>query len=209
MKPNRIVPLRWTAHATRRVIGPPAGLRCVRGRLKPSRTAAYAIVVFAVSVSVCSILAQAASHRDEPAQIHLTKADKKWVTATLRSLSLEEKIGQMLMGRCFLDYSGFDSPDYKELRDDLQKHHIGSLVIAAHINRQGLVRPSPLEAAKVANQLQADSKLPLLNTRACVSPIRKIHMWWTSFNRSKARRPPAQFRLAIPVNLSYNPLTRG
>ena len=123
---------------------------------------ALAIVVFVISISVCSALAKTAPQREARNPIRLTKDGKKWVAATLRSLSLEEKIGQMLMGRCFLDYASFDSRDYKELRDDLQKYHIGSLVVAAHINRQGLVRPSPLEAAKAANQLQADSKLPLL-----------------------------------------------
>lgn len=162
MKPNRIVPPCWIANATRRVIGPPAGLHCVWGRFRRSRVAAYAIVVFVVSLSVCSTLAQTVSQRKGSDPVHLTKDGRKWVAATLRSLSLEEKIGQMLMGRCFLDYSSFDSPDYKEFIDDLQKYHLGSLVVAAHTNRQGLVRPSPLEAAKVANQLQGDSKLPLL-----------------------------------------------
>jgi Glycosyl hydrolase family 3 N terminal domain len=126
------------------------------------RIAAYVIVALAVSISVCSILAQPRSHRKEPDPLHLTKKDKKWVATTLRSLSLEEKVGQMLMGRCFLDYTSFESPEYKELKDDLQKYHIGSLVVAVHINQQGLVRPSPLDAARVANQLQSDSKLPLL-----------------------------------------------
>jgi hypothetical protein len=65
-------------------------------------------------------------------------------------------------GTLFPRLLSFESPDYKELKDDLQKYHIGSLVVAAHTNRQGLVRASSLEAAKVANQLQADSKLPLL-----------------------------------------------
>ena len=162
MKPNRIVPLGWIATATRRVIGPIAGLRCVRGRFRPSQIATDAIVVFIVSISMCSLLAQAAPQREASNPVHLTKAGKKWVKATLRSLTLEEKIGEMLMGRCFLDYDSFESPDYKELKDNLQKYHIGSLVVAAHINQQGLVRPSPLEAAKVANQLQTDSKPPLL-----------------------------------------------
>jgi beta-N-acetylhexosaminidase len=60
-----------------------------------------------------------------PASAPAAKDGEKWVAATMRSLSLEEKVGQMLMGRCFLDYAGFKSPDYKELKDDLQKYHIG------------------------------------------------------------------------------------
>src|SRR5690348_9628356 len=149
---------------TRRVSARPARQCWVRGRFRWSRIAAHAIVipVVSISISVFSVLAQTTSHREGPGPIHLTKAGKQWVAATLRSLSLEEKIGQMLMGRCFMDYSSFDSQDYKEFRDDLQKYHIGSLLVAAHLNRQGVVRASPLEAARVINQLQADSKLPLL-----------------------------------------------
>src|SRR5574337_1911530 len=121
--------MRGIASATRRVIGPSAGLRPVRGRFRPSRIAAHATVAFVISISVCSMLAQSPSQPEGPDPIHLTKAGEEWVAATLRSLTLEEKIGQMLMGRCFLDYASFDSPDYKEFRDDLQKYHLGSLVI--------------------------------------------------------------------------------
>ena len=161
MNTSKSISLRRTANQ-RRVESPSPGLRPVLARFSPWRMAAYAIVVLIVSISVTSMLAKTAPQREARNPIHLGKAGKKWVKATLRSLSLEEKIGQMLMGRCFLDYASFDSPDYKQLRDDLQKYHMGSLVVAAHVDRQGLVRPSPLEAAKVANQLQADSKLPLL-----------------------------------------------
>ena len=38
-------------------------------------------------------MAQAASRREASEPVHLTKTDKKWVAATLRSLSLEEKVG--------------------------------------------------------------------------------------------------------------------
>lgn len=69
------------------------------GRFKWLGIAAYAIVVLVVSISVCSMLAQAATKRKQSEPLHLTKAGKRWVAATLRSLTLEEKIGQMLMRR--------------------------------------------------------------------------------------------------------------
>lgn len=162
MSTNRNVPLRGIADTTKRASAPPTGLWCGRGRFWQSRIAGAAIVAFAFSISVCSMVAQTASQPEAPGTVHLTKAGRRWVAKTLRSLTMEEKIGQMLMGRCFLDYASFESQDYKKLRDDLQKYHIGSLVVAVHINQQGLVRPSPLDAASVTNQLQSDSKLPLL-----------------------------------------------
>jgi beta-N-acetylhexosaminidase len=92
----------------------------------------------------------------------LTKQDQEWVDETLNGLSLEEKVGQMLQVRCYADYASLESADYKSLRDELQKYHIGSVVLAAHINRQGLLRVSATDVARVTNQLQTDSKLPLL-----------------------------------------------
>ena len=189
MNSTKNLSLRETADTTKRVSAPPAGapednrpnsdctsresaLRWVRSRLRSSRIAALASVAFFVSVSVCPIVAKNASRREVPHPVHLTKTDKKWVAATLRSLSLEEKVGQMLMGRCFLDYTSFESPDYKKLKDELQKYHIGSFVVAVHVNRVRLERPSPMEAAKVANQLQTDSKLPLLIAAASSEDLR-------------------------------------
>src|SRR5258706_459805 len=86
----------------------------------------------------------------------------QWVERTLRRLPLEEKVGQMLQVRYYADYKDFESPDYKQVRDQLEKYHIGSVVCGMHFNKFGPIRSSPLDAAKVANQLQRDSKLPLL-----------------------------------------------
>jgi hypothetical protein len=88
-----------------------SALRRGRTRSRPSRIAAIAIVAFVVAVSVRSIMAQTTPRGETPNPVHLTKGGKKWVAATLRSLSLEEKVGQMLMGRCFLDYASFKNPD--------------------------------------------------------------------------------------------------
>jgi beta-N-acetylhexosaminidase len=85
-----------------------------------------------------------------------------WVEKTLKGLSLEEKAGQMLQVRYYADYQSLDSPEYKRLRDQIQKYHIGSVVFGMHFNQEGPLRGLPLDAARVANQLQSDSELPLL-----------------------------------------------
>ena len=94
--------------------------------------------------------------------MRLTAKGRAWVQQTLKTLTLEEKVGQMLQVRYYADYKDFDSYDYKALRDDLQKYHVGSVVFGMHFSNAGPVRSSPLDAARVANQLQRDSKLPLL-----------------------------------------------
>src|SRR5215510_10361336 len=44
----------------------------------------------------------------------------------------------------------------------MQKYHVGSVVLTVHVDGPLLLKNPPLEVAAVANQLQRDSKLPLL-----------------------------------------------
>ncbi len=92
----------------------------------------------------------------------LTNEGRVWVEKVLKRLSLEEKVGQLLQVRYYTDYTSVDSLEYKHLRDEIQKYHIGSAVFGMHFNNSGPVRSSPLDSAKVSNQMQSDSKLPLL-----------------------------------------------
>src|SRR5580704_6696162 len=46
----------------------------------------------------------------------LINAGQIWVENTLKSLTLEEKVGQMLQVRYYLDYKSFDSPEYNLIR---------------------------------------------------------------------------------------------
>ena len=117
-------------------------------------------IVFALLT--CAGLPRMPSATDKCGPVKITKRGEKWVKATLRGLSLEEKVGQMLQVRSYVDYPSFEAADYKWLEERLQKNHVGSVILAAHINAQGLVRVDPLTAAKVINRLQSDSKLPLL-----------------------------------------------
>jgi beta-N-acetylhexosaminidase len=93
--------------------------------------------------------------------VGLTAEGRTWAEQTLQGLTLEEKVGQMLQVRYYADYRGFDSHEYKALHDELQKYHIGSVVFGMHFSNAGPLRSAPLDAARVANQLQRDSKLPL------------------------------------------------
>jgi len=99
---------------------------------------------------------------DKSEPVRLTEEGRRWTEQTLKGLSLEEKVGQMLQVRYFADYGDFKSNDYKYLSGEIQKYHIGSVVFGMHFSHSGPVRSSPPNAARVANQLQRDSKLPLL-----------------------------------------------
>ncbi|HEX7288266.1 MAG TPA: glycoside hydrolase family 3 N-terminal domain-containing protein, partial [Candidatus Angelobacter sp.] len=94
--------------------------------------------------------------------VSLTKDGRRWAAQTLKKLTLEEKIGQMLSVRYFMDFENFDSDTYRQFREQMQKYHIGSVVLTVHVEGALLLKNPPLEAAAMANRLQRDSKLPLL-----------------------------------------------
>jgi beta-N-acetylhexosaminidase len=119
-------------------------------------------MILAFAILPCSGWGQTKVKLDELGPARLTKEGKEWAEQTLTELSLEEKIGQMLQIRYFADYQNFEGIDYKLLRNEIQKYHIGSVLFGMHFNHDGPVRSSPPDAARVANQLQRDSKLPLL-----------------------------------------------
>jgi beta-N-acetylhexosaminidase len=114
-------------------------------------------IAAAVVLSAC-IVARVKERDSRPTN----KTAAVWIEQTLKQLSLEEKVGQMLQVRCYASYKDFESPDYKRVQNQLEKYHIGSVVLGMHFDKSGPVRSSPLDLAKTANQLQHDSKLPLL-----------------------------------------------
>lgn len=114
--------------------------------------------VAATVVLSCCILARLVDEDSRP----INKANVVWIEQTLKQLSLEEKVGQMLQVRCYPSYKDFESPDYKRVQNQLEKYHIGAAVLGMHFDKSGPLRSSPLDLAEVANQLQHDSKLPLL-----------------------------------------------
>ncbi|MGC2694414.1 MAG: glycoside hydrolase family 3 N-terminal domain-containing protein [Candidatus Angelobacter sp.] len=117
------------------------------------------LLLFAFSLSFAI---GAADHFSKAEQLHLSADGQRWVEHTLKSLSLEEKVGQMLNVRYFTDFQNFDSSGYQQFREQMQKYHLGSIVLTVHTDGPILLKNGPLEMAAVANQLQRDSKLPLL-----------------------------------------------
>ncbi|HLY98375.1 MAG TPA: hypothetical protein VKT33_04850, partial [Candidatus Angelobacter sp.] len=55
------------------------------------------------------------------APVELASEGRHWVEQTLKKLSREEKIGQMLSARYYTDFQNFNSESYRQFRDHLQK----------------------------------------------------------------------------------------
>lgn len=94
--------------------------------------------------------------------MHLDRRGEKWAEKTVRKMSIEEKVGQLFMIWVRARFLNIDSPDYAQLRDTMQRDHIGSLAMTVPVDGPFLIKSEPYEAAMLLNQLQRDSKLPLL-----------------------------------------------
>lgn len=121
------------------------------------------LVVFLL---VCPLFAPAApkdkDRFNEPGPVQLTRDGDKWAQKTLKRLSVEQKVGQLIMVRALAEFQNTESPAYTSLRDDIRKYHLGSVIITVRVDGGFLLRNQPYEAAMVLNRLQRDSDLPLI-----------------------------------------------
>jgi len=97
-----------------------------------------------------------------PGPIRHTASGDKWAEKTLRKLSVEEKVGQLFMVWCRASFLNVESPEYLELREEMDNYHVGGFAMTVHVDGPFLLRSEPYEAAELLNRLQRDSKLPLL-----------------------------------------------
>ena len=96
-----------------------------------------------------------------PGPIHLDHNTEKWAEKTLKKLSLEEKVGQVFMIWVRAQFLNVNSPVYLQLRDAMNKYHVGSFLMTVPYDPPFLYRNQPFEAAELLNRLQQDSQLPL------------------------------------------------
>ncbi len=83
----------------------------------------------------------------------LSAADQRWVEKTLASLTLREKIGQLIMPWVGGDYAAVGSPEFEQVRRWVQDDGVGGLVLSIGL---------PLSYAAKLNELQTRARVPLL-----------------------------------------------
>lgn len=94
--------------------------------------------------------------------VQLTREGDRWAERTLRGLTLEEKIGQMLMVRAIVEFRNLDSPELQQLTGELRRYHIGSVLLTVPSESGFVFRNQPYEAAALVNELQRRVDVPLL-----------------------------------------------
>ncbi len=83
----------------------------------------------------------------------LTSAQRAWVDYTLESLSLRERVGQMVNVWVLGDYTNSHDSSFAEVMRWIQRDHIGGMTMSLG---------SPIEVAAKLNAFQRASKVPLM-----------------------------------------------
>jgi beta-N-acetylhexosaminidase len=107
-------------------------------------------------------------------------ADDGWAEKTLKSLSVEEKVGQLFMIRLRVEYFNGRSPSYFELLNNIRQYHIGSLAMSAPPQGRRRDISRRYEVITLLNQLQEESKLPLLVAGDFERGVLPAHLFGTT-----------------------------
>ncbi len=83
----------------------------------------------------------------------LSAAQRRWVDSTLASLSLRDRVGQMVMVWVLGDYTSNTDSSFAEVRRWIADDHIGGVNMSLG---------SPIEVAAKVNAMQQQSRIPLL-----------------------------------------------
>ena len=139
----------------------------------PASRHSVSLPAFLAALAFLAPLAPLALSLSSAKGLPLDKAAARWVDKTLASLTLDEKIGQLIVSSLESTYIAADSDAYSRLADLVTRQHVGGFVVfgGAEAVPPVLLNPTygsvtlgqPLEAAATLNRLQRLSKIPLMN----------------------------------------------
>jgi beta-N-acetylhexosaminidase len=129
--------------------------------VKSSELLHIPLLAYAILVPLLPGFCQTQNHTISDLRLGATRKGEAWVEQTLKQLALEEKVGQLLQIRVYGDQD-LNGPDYAIVRSQIKKYDLGSVDLASRMSGPNLVKGTPLQVATTLNQMQRDSKLPLL-----------------------------------------------
>lgn len=112
--------------------------------------------IFALLLAFAIVFAPVTSTQtrsNPPFDRKLSKKDEDWVRKTLRSLTLDEKIGQMMMADANIVFWNRESEEYKKLQHHIVDNKVGGVI---------LFRSEVWPTAVITNRWREMAKLPLL-----------------------------------------------
>ncbi len=83
-------------------------------------------------------------------------------SALLRSLSLHDRIAQLIIIRGYGDYPPRDNPEYRNFARLVRQDRVGGFIVAGRIQNGNVIPAQPFEMAAFINHMQRLAKTPLL-----------------------------------------------
>lgn len=80
----------------------------------------------------------------------------------LRSLSLHDRIAQLIMVRGYGDYPSSDNSEFRQFARWIKEDHVGGFIVAGRIREGKVIPAQPFEMAAFINHMQRFAKTPLL-----------------------------------------------
>ena len=120
------------------------------------------LIFFLLAVSVAAAKDKDRFQQARPVQ--LDRDGQKWAEKTLKKMSLEQKIGQMIMPLEETDFVNVNNPEFLRLRYMVQRFHLGGITLTVKAEGPFLYKNYPYEAAAWTNALQQVAEFPLIFT---------------------------------------------
>ena len=130
----------------------------------------------------------------------------RWVDDTLERMTLDEKVGQLIVPSFFSEFTSSDSDTYEHLVELVEEYHVGGMLVFGTreprpdvlLNRaySRNARGQPLDAASLINRLQASAAVPLLVTADFETGIGFRMNGGTTFPRAMALGATRDLQLA-------------
>src|SRR5262252_8452054 len=92
----------------------------------------------------------------------ISAAERQWVETTLRRMTVDEKIGQLLFTTFHGTFTSTESVEYQKLLHDVADLQVGGFIVVTRLTQLGIEKSQAYPTAVLTNQLQSKSKLPLL-----------------------------------------------
>ncbi|HEY9231468.1 MAG TPA: glycoside hydrolase family 3 N-terminal domain-containing protein [Blastocatellia bacterium] len=108
-------------------------------------------------LSVSNVFAAPLADSRQKAKARPAPAVRSWVETTLASLSLDEKIGQLIIPATVGMFLTESSEAYQQMRRDIDQFHVGGYHLLGDVNAMH----EPGGVALLLNQLQQSVKVPL------------------------------------------------
>jgi beta-N-acetylhexosaminidase len=140
----------------------PGDPRVMKGRRAFVLLAVPAALLVLMIHTTAKVPDAAAAAAKDPGTRHSSADAAKWADATLRKMSVDEKIGQLLFTTYHGSLTPTDAAVYAQIMHDVVDLHCGGFINITQSSPLGIVKSQAYPTAVLTNQLQAKARIPLL-----------------------------------------------